>query len=69
MWYFTSRQPQELATKDTTLQRLDLSKIPEPKLVAEYRFDSPITDAVFYENGKPKVVATEAFIRFYNPDG
>lgn len=50
-------------------EKLDLSKIPEPKLVAEYKFNSPISDAVFYENGKPKVVATEAFIKFYNPDG
>jgi len=50
-------------------EKLDISKIPEPKLVAEYKFNSPISDAVFYDNGKPKVVATEAFIRFYNPDG
>lgn len=50
-------------------EKPDISKIPEPKLVAEYKFNSPISDAVFFDNGKPKVVATEAFIRFYNPDG
>ncbi|MFA6548450.1 MAG: hypothetical protein WCT39_00765 [Candidatus Margulisiibacteriota bacterium] len=52
-----------------TTAKLDISKIPELKLVAEYKFDSPISDAVFYDNGKPKVVATEAYIRFYNSDG
>lgn len=63
----SNRQPQ--IARQKTEKSIDFSKIPEPELVAEYKFDSLITDAVFYDNGRPKVVATEKYIRFYNPDG
>ena len=38
----------------------------ELKLVKKYHFDSPITSAAFYPDGKPKIVCTENKIIFYD---
>ena len=47
----------------------NLSNLSEPKIIAEYNYDSKIEDTAFYDNGTPKVVATEKEVLFYDPNG
>lgn len=48
---------------------VDISKLPEPEIIAEYKYDSRIQAAAFYDNAIPKVVATEKEVIIYDRAG